>query len=204
MSTIAHEIRRGAYADSIVLMQLQSSLARLEGVDDAGVVMATEANLELLAASRLLPEALSGVGPDDLLIVVRAESDDAAAAALAEIDRLMSREPGSPGSPGFSGSGTAAFRPKSLRTALDGSPQARWVLVSVPGRYAAQVAREAIRADRHVFLYSDNVTIDQEVELKREARERRRRRCGDGHRGQPRTVGGEPSASGSALRGRAR
>ena len=169
MSDIAHEIRRGAYADSIVLMQLQSSLARLEGVDDAGVVMATEVNLELLAASRLLPEALSGVGPDDLLIVVRAESDDAAAAALAEIDRLMSREPGSPG---FSGSGTAAFRPKSLRTALDGSPQARWVLVSVPGRYAAQVAREAIRADRHVFLYSDNVTIDQEVELKREARER--------------------------------
>ncbi|MCH7664668.1 MAG: acyl-CoA synthetase FdrA [Acidobacteria bacterium] len=169
MSTIAHEIRRGAYADSIVLMQLQSSLAQLEGVDDAGVVMATEVNLELLAASRLLPEALSGVGPDDLLIVVRAESDDAAAAALAEIDRLMSRDAGSLG---FSGSGTAAFRPKSLRTALDGSPQARWVLVSVPGRYAAQVAREAIRADRHVFLYSDNVTIDQEVELKREARER--------------------------------
>jgi len=163
MSYVAHEIRRGAYADSIVLMQLQSSLAKLDDVEDAGVVMATEANLELLAASHLLPSALSGVGPDDLLIVVRAGSDDAAAAALAEIDRLMSRDTGSAGSDGI------GFRPRSMRTALEGSPQARWVLVSVPGRYAAQVAREAIRADRHVFVYSDNVTIDEEVELKREA-----------------------------------
>jgi FdrA protein len=163
MSHLAHEIRPGAYADSIVLMQLQSSLAKLGGVEDAGVVMATGANLELLAASDLLPGVLAGVGPDDLLIVVRGESEAASTEALAEIDRLMSRD---------GGADVGAFRPKSLRTALEGFPQARWVLVSVPGRYAAQVAREAIRADRHVFLYSDNVSVDQEVELKREAGER--------------------------------
>ncbi|MCP4201572.1 MAG: acyl-CoA synthetase FdrA [bacterium] len=163
MPQVGHQIRRGAYADSIVLMQLQSALAKLDGIEDAGVVMATEANLELLAAGALLPEALSGVGPDDLLIVVRAESEVAAAEALAQVDRLMSRS---------ADSEVAAFRPKSLRTALEGSPNSRWVLVSVPGRYAAQVAREAIRAGRHVFLYSDNVTGEDEVELKLEARER--------------------------------
>lgn len=166
MSHLAHEIRRGAYADSIVLMQLQSSLAKLDGIDDAGVVMATEANLELLAAGGLQPDALAGVGPDDLLIVVRAESEAASMEALAQVDRLMSRDGDA------AGSAAAGFRPKSLRTALASSPEARWVLVSVPGRYAAQVAREAIRADRHVFLYSDNVTVEDEVELKREARKR--------------------------------
>ncbi len=163
MSHIAHEVRHGAYADSIVLMQLQSSLANLEDIEDAGVVMATEANLELLAASNLLPAVLSGVAPDDLLIVVRAASESASATALASVDRLMSRD---------ADSTVAAFRPKSMRTALEGSPRARWVLVSVPGRYAARVARDAIRGDRHVFLYSDNVTLDDEAELKREAGER--------------------------------
>ena len=163
MSHLAHEIRRGAYADSIILMQLQSSLSGLDGVEDAGVVMATEANLELLAASRLLPEGLGALAPDDLLIVVRSASKSAAAAALEHIDRLMTRDSGS------ADSGAESFRPKSLRTALEGSPRARWVLVSVPGRYGAEVARGALRANRHVFLYSDNVTVDQEVELKREA-----------------------------------
>ena len=46
---IAYEIRQGAYYDSVVLMQLQRALTGLPGVRDAGVVMATPANLELLA-----------------------------------------------------------------------------------------------------------------------------------------------------------
>ena len=41
MTVLKSEIRRGAYADSIILMQLQSDLKRLPGVLDAGVVMAT-------------------------------------------------------------------------------------------------------------------------------------------------------------------
>ncbi len=160
MSHLKHEIRRGAYADSIVLMQLQSALAKLDGVEDAGVVMATPANRELLAANGLEPRGDLAVGPDDLLIVVRAESASAAEAALAEVDRLMKRD---------AESGTSTYRPKSLRSALVSHPDARWVLVSVPGRYAAGVAREAVAARRHVFLYSDNVSIDDEVELKRRA-----------------------------------
>jgi FdrA protein len=36
-------------------------------------------------------------------------------------------------------------------------------LVSVPGRYAAGVAREALELGRHVFLYSDNVSLEDEI-----------------------------------------
>ena len=43
MTITKTEIRPGAYYDSVVLMQLQRSLAALDGVDDAGVVMATPA-----------------------------------------------------------------------------------------------------------------------------------------------------------------
>ena len=51
MAITTAEIRSGAYYDSVVLMHLQRSLAGLPGVLDAGVVMGTEANKEILAQS---------------------------------------------------------------------------------------------------------------------------------------------------------
>jgi FdrA protein len=46
------------------------------------------------------------------------------------------------------------------------------VLVSVPGRYAAGVARDALDLGKHVFLYSDNVSLEDEIALKKTAREK--------------------------------
>jgi len=42
----------------------------------------------------------------------------------------------------------------------------------VPGRYAAGVARQALRLGKNVFLYSDNVSLDDEVALKQLAAEK--------------------------------
>ena len=160
MTTVKSETRPGAYFDSVVLMQLQRGLLGLPGVLDAGVVMATPANRELLAANDLLPEASTTAGPDDLLIVVKAEADSAAADALAQVDALLARR---------RASADQEFRPRSLAAAVKLLPEAGWVLVSVPGRYAAGVAREALNLDRHVFLYSDNVPLADEVALKQTA-----------------------------------
>lgn len=158
MTETISEVRPGAYYDSVVLMQLQRGLAELPGVLDAGVVMATPANRELLAAGDLLVE--TEAGSDDLLIVVKAEEGDAAAAALAQVDDLLAQR---------KSVSVGAYRPRSLEAAAKQLPQARWVLISVPGRYAADVARGALRLDRNVFLYSDNVSIDDEIDLKRSA-----------------------------------
>jgi FdrA protein len=155
-------VRPGSYYDSVVLMQLQRSLAALPGVLDAGVMMATPANRELLAASGLLQGDIAA-GAQDLLISVKAESDAAAGEALARVDALLQvRRSG----------GEQDFRPRSLASALKMLPEARWVLISVPGRHAAAVADEALDHGRNVFLYSDNVPIESEVALKRKARER--------------------------------
>ena len=54
MAVTKVEIRSGAYYDSVVLMQLQRSLADLAGIIDAGVVMGTDANKDVLAQSALL------------------------------------------------------------------------------------------------------------------------------------------------------
>jgi FdrA protein len=59
-----------------------------------------------------------------------------------------------------------------LAAAVALAPEANWVLVSTPGRYAAAVGREALGLNRHLFLYSDNVPLEEEVELKRLAARR--------------------------------
>ena len=56
------EVRSGAYYDSVILMQLQRGLATLPGIDDAGVVMGTPANKDVLAQSGLLTPAAQDAG----------------------------------------------------------------------------------------------------------------------------------------------
>lgn len=45
-------------------------------------------------------------------------------------------------------------------------------LISVPGRYAAAEALKAVRLGLHVFLFSDNVSVGDELALKQEAERR--------------------------------
>lgn len=162
MSTLSYQVRPGAYYDSIILMQLQRALADLPGVEDAGVVMASAANCRLLDASGLLPEDVEA-GTEDLLVVVRAINEEKAQIALEQVDALLERRRSDV---------SQSFRPRGLDSAAQLLPDAKWVLVSVPGRYAADVARAALDLKKHVFLYSDNVSLADEVELKRTAQER--------------------------------
>ena len=161
MPVIKNQIRPGAYYDSVVLMQLQKGLLALDGVLDAGAVMATQANRDLLEQSGLLTDEASKAGADDLVIVVKAKDESSAANALNQIDALLSKR---------SAGVDQEFRPHSIEAALKILTEAQWVLVSVPGRFAANVAREALNLNRHVFLYSDNVSLADEVELKQTAR----------------------------------
>ncbi len=163
------EIRPGAYYDSVVLMQLQRALADLPGIDDAGVVMCTPANKELLEQSGLLTPEIQSAAPEDLVIVVRAsevsaDGANAAQAALAQVDTLLARR--------RSSSADEEYRPKSLRSGANMLPEAAWVLISVPGRYAAGVARQALDLGKNVFFYSDNVPWEDEIALKNQAVDR--------------------------------
>lgn len=159
MAVIEVEIRSGAYYDSIVLMQLQRSLVGLSGILDAGVVMGTDANKDILSQSGLLAPQVQVAVADDLVIVVKGEDQASAKAAIEKVDELLKTRR----AVGVS----EDYLPKSLETAARMLPEAQWVLISVPGRYAAGVARQSLNLGKHVFLFSDNVTVEDEVELKR-------------------------------------
>ncbi len=160
MTSVRTEIRQGTYADSVVLMQLQSELARLEGVVEVGVVMGTPANLDLLRASDLLTDEAESSKSDDLIVVVAAKTEDLALQALGRVDSYLSNR---------AETETQDYRPKSLRTAKEIMPRANWILVSTPGKWAGDVASEALEYGLNVFLYSDNVSLEDEQSLKRRA-----------------------------------
>ncbi len=160
-------IKTGAYHDSITLLQAAQALLQLPGVADAAVVMGTAANKGILKDAGLLTPEAAAAADTDLVVAVRAASDEAAAAALAQADALLTaaRTPQD---------NAVAAPPKTLTAAVERLGGANIALVSVAGRYAAGVARDALNQGLHVFLFSDNVPIEDEIALKSLAREKGR------------------------------
>jgi succinyl-CoA synthetase alpha subunit len=165
MPTLTHVIAN-TYRDSVALMQLSAALRALPGVEEAAMIMATEGNLALLREVRLLDGAVVA-RPSDLLIVVRAKTAAAAAAAVAYGEgQLKAVAPAA-----ATGGGPAAIVPRSIDMALAEAPQSNLALISVPGEYAAAEAAKALARGLNVMLFSDNVSLDDEVALKRRAAE---------------------------------
>lgn len=166
MTTVHARVFRNSYRDSVELMQIAAELEAIAGVDRAGLVMATPANLEVLAAAGLLSEAVAGAAPNDLVVALSASDEDVVAQAL---DRAAMRLAGS-GSEGPNG--TAGTTVRTIAEARVELGAANLALISTPGTYATAEALKALKRGLHVFLFSDNVPIEDEIELKALARAR--------------------------------
>jgi FdrA protein len=152
------EIHPGRYHDSVRLMQASKALQDVSGVSDALVAMATELNLGLLEDMDFDMEAAAGAGPNDLLLAVRAESEEAIAMAHAVLDDALTHKIAPSG-------GLDAPAPKTVGSAAKTSG-ANIALLSVPGEHAFVEAMEALENGLHVMIFSDNVPVSQEIILK--------------------------------------
>ena len=165
MTAIRFKIIANLYKDSVALMQLGAALREREGIEQASCLMATPANLAQLLDADLSID--TPTLPSDLLIVVRGEPaacDDAIVAAEAMLRAAGSR--------GGGDSATFKLPLTSLALGLEGAPGADLALISVPGDYAAAEARKALALGLHVMLFSDNVSVAEELEIKVYARDR--------------------------------
>lgn len=153
-------VRKESYYDSVLLMRISQTLRALPGAADAVAVMGTPQNRVLLVQQGFGGAALDGAGPNDLVLAVRG-AGVTPEEVNAAFEKLLASE--------RSATAVEEARPSSLGAALAAHPDANVVLVSVPGEYAAREARRALRAGRHVMLFSDNVAFEDEVALKREA-----------------------------------
>jgi FdrA protein len=164
-------VHRSVYRDSIALMRLAETLRGRAGVREAAALMGTPANHELLEQAGLATAETRAAGPVDLVLAVEAEVAAEATRALAAAQQLLADGERSPGA--APGAGEPRSRPRTIESARDRLPAANLAAISVPGAYAAREARRALRAGLHVFLFSDNVPLAEEVALKRLAADRR-------------------------------
>jgi len=158
----ANKIRRKYYLDSVALMRFSKTLAAMPGIDEAAMMMGTPSNIEIMLNAGLLDSSTTDSSAADLIIGIRGDSEDIVANALIEAENLLDM-------PTHSQAGTQ-WRPKSVRSAIATRPSLNLALISVPGAFAVSEARKALRRGLHVMIFSDNVPIENETELKQEAR----------------------------------
>jgi FdrA protein len=163
MTASGLRVHPGAYLDSLLLMSATVTMEESAGVDWAGAAMATPRGLEELAAGGFVGGELNSTTANDVVLAVRARDDEAVQAALDAGWRAAfaerERQP----------TGTAEGNPASITEAVRLHRDLNVAVVSVPGEYAALEAHHALTSGLHVLLFSDGVTLEEEIELKERA-----------------------------------
>jgi succinyl-CoA synthetase alpha subunit len=163
--TLRGQIRKGEYFDSVTLMMASKKLSEFPGVVDSAIIMATSENKAILKASDLYINDFDGAGDMDLLLAAKAESEKVASDALLKAAEILTSIRKLKDSRGI-------YNPKGIEGALKKLPEANLVLISVAGKYAADEAMKALRNGLHVMLFSDNMPLESEIELKKYAVEK--------------------------------
>jgi FdrA protein len=153
------------YLDSVLQLSGTRSMFEVEGVEWAAAAMATPANVETLLGQGFDKSELGATTGNDLFVAAKAVDDDALEAAFEAGEQALFATRGG-------GAGARAERTaRTTEEAIGLQPGTNVAVVSVPGDYAAMEAHKALSAGLHVLLFSDNVSVDDEVALKDRAKE---------------------------------
>ncbi len=156
-------------SESVTLMQAAVQLRETDGIEDASLMMGTAPNKEILAEAGLLTDDGKSAGPNDLIVALQG-STEGLDSAVAWVEAILSA--GTAGTREGSREGAAPVA-HSITDGITPMPNANLVLISTPGIYVKQAeARKALAAGRHVMIFSDNVSLEDEIALKRMASER--------------------------------
>ena len=158
------------YKDSVALMRVAQRLLALPEVVTATLQLGNPANKEILLEAGLLTAAVKDAGPSDIMVVVQARTLAACEAAVHESKHQLAGQ--SDLSAAAGGAVPDQSEARSLAMGAARMASANIAQISVPGAYAAAEALKALQLGLNVFLFSDNVPIEQEVALKREAARR--------------------------------
>lgn len=159
-------ISKNTFRDSVYLMRLSNTVRSFEGVIEAEVIIGTDHNKKFLQSGGLWTEEIEKeAGANDLIIAVKAEDEERAenaiTMALEELNKVVEKE-------NLQGD----FVPRTFETAFKNLPGANLALLSIPGRYVKREAEQILDAGLHMMIFSDNVSLEEEVQLKKKAFEK--------------------------------
>ena len=151
--------------DSIFLMKAGKEVSRVPGVQKAVVVMGTDMNKTVLSEFGALNDETKAAGPNDLVVAVETEDP----AVLKAVETCLTGLLTAKAAPAAEG---AARKYGSVQEAAAADPELNLAVISLPGEFAAAEGIKALKAGMHVFMFSDNVPLADELEMKRIGREK--------------------------------
>lgn len=157
-------VKPNTYIDSVSLMAISTKANALPGVEQAFCAMGTPMNKEVLDGLGLVNAEIEAAGPGDLMLIAITADDADAATVMAQVEDLLVRKPREEGDT------EATYR--TIDQAAAGRPDANLAVISVNGTFAANQAHAALDAGLNVMMFSDNVTVDDEIALKAKAHDK--------------------------------
>jgi FdrA protein len=146
------------YYDSVQLMFISSAIKKKQGVETALVAMGTEANKEIFTDLGMSNDSVNNAGPNDMMLGVKAVDQDTCEQAIAEIQDFLA------GNGSSVEEGTTAY--SSIESAAKANTKANLCIISVPGQYAKIEAIKALNTGLNTLIFSDNVPLEDEREIK--------------------------------------
>jgi len=162
---IKGKIKSGQYFDSVSLMIIGKKISAMPDVEDGTVVMGTNENKSILKVAGLYIDEYDKTNDTDLIISIKFKNNANVDKVMSDVDLLLKEIQNKT-------SDSGSFTPKSIDGALKSMPNANICLISVAGKYAFKQAMTALENNLHVMLFSDNVSVEKEIELKKYAKEK--------------------------------
>ncbi|HZJ68602.1 MAG TPA: acyl-CoA synthetase FdrA [Candidatus Eisenbacteria bacterium] len=157
MSKILYEIRGNSYYDSVTLMLVSKEVEKIDGVEKAIVGMGTELNKELAQNMGISNDQIENATPNDFFITALADDTVEIDMISQAVDEYLNKK---------QSDADDDYTPPTIRSAMQHQPESNMVVISVAGQYAAEEARTALNNDMNVMIFSDNVSVEDERELK--------------------------------------
>jgi len=156
-------VKKGSYQDSVVLMLLTNEISTIEGVKKVSIMMATPANKDIFKQSGLDTQELMDATANDMVVVADIDDDSLLDTIMEQVEVFLKKQSAA------SSEKKGAESVKSWDKALKKMPDANLAVISIPGAYAALEADRALDEGLNVFMFSDNVKIEDEKALKEKA-----------------------------------
>ena len=159
-------VKKGSYQDSVVLMLLTNKISSMEGVNKVSIMMGTPANKDIFKTGGMETPELMEASSNDMVIVIDSDLENIEEIVSKETNEFLNSQSSK------SSQGKEDKTVKSWEQATSQLPDANLALISIPGAYAAMEADRALDESLNVFMFSDNVTLEDEVRLKKKAHEK--------------------------------
>lgn len=157
------DIRKNTYYDSVALMLITKEIKKMQGIKEVIVGMATDLNKELCANLNLSNEDIVQLTPNDFFIAAASEGENVIEKIVKKVDELLNSK---------KDESEIEIKARTLGAAVKQLQGANMAIISLPGKYAAEEASKALHNGLHVMLFSDNVTVEEEIELKKLGRDK--------------------------------